>query len=483
MQTSTLNKTFSVWLFFILLILSTIACQQKPQDEATQKTVNNMDDGVVHPEWSKNAVIYEVNWRQYTPEGTAKAFESHLPRLKAMGVDILWFMPINPIGEKNRKGELGSYYSVKDYKDVNPELGTLADFQHLVEKIHTMGMYVIIDWVPNHTAWDNPLAVEHPEWYDKDSSGSFIPPLGFDWTDVIQLDYRQEGLRQYMINTLLYWVKDIGVDGFRFDVAWNIPVDFWNEVRKSFNTLEQPVFMLAEAEIAEQNKKAMNMSYGWDFHHIMNAIAKGEKEIEEDGKKKKVPANVYDIDKYLIGNYLKFPPESYLMMFTSNHDENSWNGTVYERMPDSYKTFATLTFIFPDMPLIYSGQEAGLDRRLKFFEKDLIDWKDSELTAFYTQLIQLKKNNRALWNGNFGGKLVRVSTSDDSSVFACLREKEDNKVLAVFNLTAEPVEITFKKNQRFVGSYQEALSGESLTVEADTKLGLDSWGYRVLVAM
>ena len=359
--------------------------------------------GVKHLEWTKNTIIYEVNLRQYSESGSFKEFAEQLPRLKKLGIDILWIMPIYPIGEKNRKGTMGSYYSVRDYYSVNPEHGTLNDFIELVKKIHKMGMYVILDWVPNHTSWDNKLTIDHPEWYKKDSLGNFVPPVP-DWSDVIHLDYNSEGLRKYMIEALKYWIQKTDIDGYRCDVAHMIPTDFWNEARVELDKVK-PVFMLAEAEIPEHHDEAFDMSYAWEFYHIMNEIVRGKK-------------TALDVDAYFEKTDSTYPKDAYRMYFTSNHDENSWNGTVKERLGEGAKAFTVLTFTVPGMPLIYSGQEADLNKRLEFFEKDVIEWKDHDLSDFYSVLINLKKKNKALWNGEHGGNMTRVHTSNDQAIFS-----------------------------------------------------------------
>ncbi len=335
---------------------------------------------VKHPAWSYNQTIYEVNVRQYTPSGTFKEFETQLPRLKKMGVGILWLMPINPIGVKNRKGTLGSYYSVKDYLAVNPEFGTLDDLKHLVKEIHKLGMHVIIDWVANHTAWDNALASEHPDWYTKDSLGNFVPPVP-DWHDVIDLNYSNKDLRKYMINALKYWVKECDVDGFRCDVASMVPTDFWIEARKELDKLK-PVFMLAESDAPELHQ-AFDMTYDWNVYHALNEIA--AKKTGLDSLKR-----VMKRDK------MNFPSNAFRMQFTTNHDENSWNGTAVKRLGDAFESFSAFTFVIPGMPLIYSGQEVGINRSLDFFEKDTIDFSNLKYEKFYHTLIELKKNNKAL---------------------------------------------------------------------------------------
>jgi 1,4-alpha-glucan branching enzyme len=419
---------------------------------------------VKHPDWTKNAVIYEVNIRQFTKEGTFKAFEKDLPRLKDLGIDILWVMPVQPIGLKGRKGKLGSYYSVRDYKAINPEFGKMDDFKHLVKATHQLGMKIIIDWVPNHTSLDNDLIKKHPEYYMKDSAGKFVSP--FDWTDVIRLDYKKPEMRKYMVETMLWWLTETDIDGFRCDVAHMIPVSFWDELRPQLEKIK-PIFMLAEADIPEQQQKGFDMSYDWKFHHIMNDIARGKKKATAIRKHFNWVDSVY-------------PGNSYLMQFTSNHDENSWNGSEYERLGAGAKTFAVLTATVPDMLLLYNGQEAAFNRRLKFFEKDTITWGKYSLTSFYKSLISLKKSNKALWNGAEGGKIQSVATNRDSSVFAFVREKENQKVLVILNLSARQLEAKLK-SPLLAGNYVELFTQQPKSFREKEKIALKAWEYLVYV--
>lgn len=447
-----------VWLFWCLGSLS--ACTQSTSISAKENAAVSI---VKHPEWSVHANIYEVNLRQYTPGGTFAEFENHLPRLQEMGVRILWFMPIHPIGEVNRKGRLGSYYSVKDYRAVNPEFGTLEEFKALVEKIHSLDMYVLIDWVANHTALDNPLAVQHPDWYTKDEQENFVPPVP-DWSDVIDLNYDNQELREYMIDVMKFWVQDTDIDGFRCDVAGMVPTDFWNEVRVELDRIK-PVFLLAEWETPELHEQAFDMTYSWELYRLMNSIAKGEKSAAH-------------IDAQLKKEASEYPASAYRMIFTSNHDENSWNGTVYERLGKAANTFAVLAGTLPGMPLIYSGQEAGLNKRLAFFEKDLIEWRKHDLADLYQKLLHLKTKNRALWNGEQGGAVQRIRTSNDEAVLAFVREKEGHKVLVILNLTDQEQAVTLSSAQ-LAGAYQDVFAEQPRTFEAQTSLNLQPWAYLV----
>ncbi|WP_395005417.1 alpha-amylase family glycosyl hydrolase [Undibacterium sp.] len=418
---------------------------------------------VIHPAWTKNATIYEANIRQHSKEGSFQKFEEYLPELKKMGVKVIWLMPINPIGEKNRKGTLGSYYAVRDYRGVNPEFGTPADFKKLVKSIHAQGMYVIIDWVPNHTAWDHPWAEKHPEFYEKDKDGKFVPPVA-DWADVISLDYNNQQLRKEMVEAMRFWLTEYNIDGFRCDVAAMVPTDFWNDTRKELDKTKK-VFMLAEAHEFELQEKAFDMTYGWQFKDLFNDIAKGKKSVK-------------DLDAYLNGEEKHYHPDAYRMLHITNHDLNSWEGTEFVRLGDGVEAFLVLSNIMKGMPLMYSGQEAGNNKALNFFERDPIEWKPHPFKQLYTKLFQLKKTNKALWNGVAGGEMQRIHTGADEHVFAFTREKSGNKIVAIFNLsnkaqTAEIQSALAKGKLRDINSGAKAPRGTNLKFE------LKAWEYKV----
>ncbi len=416
------------------------------------------------PDWSYSKTIYEVNTRQFTGEGTFKAFEKHLPRLKEMGVGILWLMPIHPIGEKNRKGTLGSYYSVKDYKAVNPEFGTSKEFKALVDKTHKMGMYVIIDWVANHTAWDNIWMIEHPEFYTQDSLGNYIPPVP-DWTDVADLNFDNKNLWTAMINALKFWVEEYDIDGYRCDVAGMVPIEFWIEARKGLDKIK-PVFMLAEWDTPEMHE-AFDMTYDWRTHKLMNAIAKGNKTAE-------------DMFNNLNDDKNSYPQIAFRMHFTSNHDENTWNGTVFERLGSAAETFVVFSFLIPDMPLIYTGQETGLNKRLAFFDKDEVEWKGHEFEKLYAHLIKLKNNNTALLNGERGGEIAWVNSTDKKNILAFTRAKNKDEIFAIFNFSDEEVEFELD-GESISGTYKNYFTGKVETFSTKEKFDLESWEFKVFV--
>ena len=447
---------------FLAIVITIAGCSVSGKKKELKPFVS----GVIHPEWSVNSVIYEVNIRQFTPEGTFNAFAAHLPRLKELGVDVLWLMPINPIGIKNRKEPLGSYYSVMDYKDVNPEFGNLDDFKNLVSKAHELGFHIIMDWVPNHSSWDNKLAVEHPDWYVKDSTGSFIPPIGFDWTDVIQFDWSNKELQDYMLGALKFWV-DLGVDGFRVDHPHKTPYEFWERVRTELSKIK-PVFMVAEnEEQTEFMKNGFDMSYAWELHHLMNRIAQGKDSLKS-------------LNNYYSKELSVFPQNVYRMVFLDNHDENSWNGTINSRMGEAQMVFAVFTFTTQGVPLLYNGQEVCLDKSLRFFERDTIKWDTCRLTVFYKDLIKLKKLNPALSNGEFGAKMEMIKTNKDNKVFCFSREKEGNSVLVFLNLSKKAVAIK-PALDKFNGEYTDYFANQKSTVPLADSLRLEPWGYKVLV--
>lgn len=421
---------------------------------------------ITHPEWSKNATIYEVNIRQYTPEGTFKAFEKHLPRLKNMGIDIIWLMPIHPIGEVHRKGKLGSYYSVKDFKGINPEFGTMKDFQHLVDTIHQMGMYVIIDWVGNHSAWDNSLATEHPDWYTKTRDGNFQPTPWYDWDDVIDFDYNNPDFRKYMTGALKYWVEEADIDGYRADVAGFIPVDFWENARTELDAVK-PVFMLAEWESRDLYKKSFDMTYSWTLWDKLHNVTQGK-------------SSIWPLVEYLSHDVNANPKNAYRMLFTDNHDKNSWEGNMVKNFGDGLETSMVFCGVANGMSLVYSGQEAGLDRSLAFFEKDLIDFSNLKYEKLYKTLFDLKHQNQALWNGKYGGEMIRVVNNQQEKVISFYRESNGDAVLPIFNFSGDEVTVNLN-TQYFGGSYTDLFSGQKMVIKGQSTFKLKPWDYKVLV--
>lgn len=459
-------------LFLILLIWGGCSPDANPETEPASETQTNeltpveaKAEGLLsNPEWTKDASIYEVNIRQYTPEGTFAAFAERLPELQRMGVDILWIMPVQPIGLENRKGSLGSYYAIQDYTAINPEFGSMADFQALVNKAHELGFKVILDWVANHTAWDHVWTETHKDWYNLDASGNFQAPVE-DWSDVIDLNYDKPAMRNAMIEAMQFWVKQTDIDGFRCDVANMVPLDFWESARASLNKLK-PVFMLGEMSEPSYHS-AFEMSYTWDLHHLFNEVAQGSK-------------NAYDLRNQIQADADSFPASAYRMLFTSNHDENSWQGTTTERLGEAAESFAVMSYLLPGMPLIYSGQEAGLAKRLAFFEKDPINWSAGRMRRVYQTLNELKEKEPALWQGPYGGSIELVPTSNDALMLVFIRKQGDSEVVALFNLSPAPQEVQMMGNE-IEGMYTNAFTGQNVKMLPAVIQTFEPWGYGVLV--
>lgn len=399
---------------------------------------------VTHPEWSRDAMIYEVNWRQMTPEGTIAAVEKQIPRLKELGVDILWIMPVNPISKEGRKGELGSYYASADYKVLNPELGTMDDFRHFVKTAHDNGMKVIIDWVPNHTGNDNWWLEYHPDFYKRDASGEPVHP--YEWTDVSQLDYSNPQMRRYMIDAMAHWLCDADIDGFRCDVASMVPVDFWNEARPQLEAVKPGLFMLAEASSPELQAEGFDMGYNWPLASLFKAIANnaGQYTMSDDPGKKEAVA----IDSLLASQQAEYPEDTYMMNMITNHDFNSWEGTEFQRFGNLADAMAVLTYTLPGMPLIYTGQETGLNRALEFFKKDEAPQFEprNSYFGFYQKLNALKHSQKALRAGapgTHGGHIVRYPTkSPDLYIFS--RQLDGSEVLVMTNLGSKTRKIKYQ---------------------------------------
>lgn len=423
-------------------------------------------DSARHSEdWVRYGIIYEVYTRAFSKEGNFAGVEKRLPELKKLGVTILWIMPIHPVGEANRKGTLGSPYSVQDYYGINPEFGTLDDFKRLVNSAHNVGFKIVIDLVANHTSWDSKMALEHPEWFTKDSTGNFIPPVA-DWGDVVDLNYSNMELRSYMIEMMKYWVRDVGIDGFRCDVSEMVPTDFWNEARAALDSIK-PIFMLSEGMFAEHHLKAFDATYGWNSYHTMAAIFKREK-----------PASA--LDSVLIRESLAYPKGSLRMRFSSNHDENAWDmPDVTKFGKEGAKLAAVLVNTYPGIPLLYNGQEVGNDIALGLFEKFEIDWKKGkEWTEFYTKVFSIRKNNPALAVGDY--QYVKNNHADQ--VYTFIRTNGKNTVLAAFNFSNRERTVRLELPKIFPSlTFTNALTGKKAAYKNVEKLTLPKYGYRVFV--
>jgi len=458
---------YSACLTLFGIFVGFASCDHKsPSSESSEEPVASVPSMQDHyPIWSRNANMYEVNIRQYTEEGTIAAFERHVPRLKEMGVDILWLMPIYPISSTKKKGTLGSYYAVSDFTKVNPEFGDIDDVRSLVKTIHEAGMKIILDFVPNHTGWDHVWIHEHPEFYTKNEQGEIVDPQdpatgkSWGWTDVADLNFDNSIMRETMIDNLLYWIKNEHVDGFRMDIAHGVPVSFWKEVHTALTAVKQDVFMLAEAQVpALRDNSYFQCDYGWKLHHILNDVAKGHK-----GPK--------DIEDWYTSNQSEYSA-GWHIQFTSNHDENSWAGTTEERMGDAHDALAALAYTIEGMPLVYGGQEEPLDKRLQFFEKDDIGFADYAKADWYKTMLKLKHDNEAIWNGEFGGVLEFLQV--DEQILSYKRTKNEAALYSIFNLASTPS--SFEITEDLAG-YRDVFTSQPIQLSKGTKIELEGWSY------
>lgn len=464
-------------IYFILFLLSWGfgACKAKQDDKNKQNSNNTANELLKKqaPDWFNTAIIYEANIRQMTPSGTLKEFATHLERLNQLGVNVVWLMPIYPVAKVKRKGTMGSPYAVANYKEVNPDYGTKEDLDNIIKKAHELGMKIILDFVPNHTGWDHIWIKEHPDWYVHKNDTICHPHdregKPTDWYDVADLNYDNQEMRKEMIECMKYWVKEHDIDGYRMDVAGFVPNDFWEEVRPALQSIK-PILMLSEWEDVPQHfESCFEINYGWDFHHLINDIAQGKQKAN-------------DLWKHYAKVKQTFPADATQLLFITNHDENTWNGTEFKRMGKAVYAMAALTFTFEGVPLIYAGQEVENKKQIKFFDKDLIDFPklNQNHAAFYQKLTSLKKRNKALWNGLNGGGVEKVTIEEaNGNVFAFKRIKDNEKVLCFFNMSdkALTTKLIGTENE---GEYLDVMNNKAFKITQNMTINLPAWGFQIL---
>jgi alpha-amylase len=417
-------------------------------------------------DWAHHTNIYEVNLRQYTVEGNFNAFKTHLPRLRDMGVHTLWLMPITPISQKNKKGTLGSYYACSSYTQTSTEFGTLDNFKALVQEAHQLGFKLIIDWVANHTGWDHEWTAQHPDFYTKDAAGNFVPPVE-NWEDVIKLDFNNTHMRQAMIDAMVFWVKECDIDGFRCDMAHLVPLDFWIDARTQLDA-HKKLFWLAECEEPSYHP-AFDASYTWNWMHHSAQLYKEQTSLQ-------------DLRNVLTQYQQNFPPSALRVFFTSNHDENSWNGTEYEKYGDAAKAMAVFSCTYNGIPMLYSGQEMPNYKRLKFFDKDPIEWTGQyQLQDFYSALLHLHSTHPALKASVEEGSTSFLNTDAPNFILAYLRKNGDSEVLVILNLSKEDKPLVTIKDEKLWGVFYNFFSQIERDFTEKKYFALRPWEYQIYV--
>ena len=423
-----------------------------------------------HADWSYSAVLYEMNVRQLTPEGTLRAAEEKLEFLRSMGIDAIWLMPIYPMGEEGRKGGLGSYYSIRDYMAVNSEFGNEEDLRNFIKVAHALGMRILLDWVANHTARDARWITERPaDWYERDEAG--VAKIPWDWSDTAKLNYANHDVWRGQIEAMRYWVEKFDVDGFRCDMAMLVPIEFWQEASEELHRIKHDIFMLAEAEEDNLFDRAFNMSYQWEIHHIMCDIAKGGR-------------RVWDLRNAIHNQRARYPKEAMRMSFTSNHDENSWSGSEQSRFGRALEVMTAMTFLMPStMPLIYTGQEVGYDHSFEFFDRDPIpveSYRENRTTELYRRLCALKHSETALAAAERGGEMIEIENNAKDCMMTFVREVRGSRVVAIVNLSPYTIHADFRTGI-YAGEYRNALTDERYTLADHVEADFEPWQYKILV--
>jgi len=463
---------FSLALTIVVASLFAASAAQQPTRDVSKVPAR------ATPEWVRDGVIYEIYPRAFSPEGNFNGVTAQLDRLKDLGVTILWLMPIHPIGQEKKKGTIGSPYAVRDYYGINPDYGAKADLQRLISESHRRGLKVVIDIVANHTSWDSVL-MKHPEFYKKDAKGNITYP--YDWFDIAALNYNNQELRRYMTDMLVYWLRDFDLDGFRCDVAGEVPTDFWENARTELEKIKPDIFMLAEAHKAELLVKAFDLDYSWPLHSAMTDVLQGR-------------GRASDLRAAWEQELKEWPRGALHMRFSDNHDERRAIARFGE--PGALAVSA-LVFTLDGVPMLYNGMEVGDTTESgapALFEKLPVFWpiaeRRPEFPRFYKQMIALRKGSEALRNGS----LAWLHNSAESRVLSFLRRSRNEEVLVAINFSNRPFVGTLEvgSGNNFadvtpdVGPSQppddpgfQGHSTRPKQVVGLPAISLDSWGYRI----
>jgi cyclomaltodextrinase / maltogenic alpha-amylase / neopullulanase len=426
--------------------------------------------------WERDGVIYQIFPRAFSAEGDFNGITKRLDDLKSLGVTILWLMPIHPIGQLKKKGTIGSPYAVKDYYGINPDYGTKEDFKRLISESHRRGMKVIIDIVANHTAWDSVL-MAHPDYYKHDAKGNITYP--YDWYDIAALNYNSQPLRRYMTDMLKYWIREFDLDGFRCDVAGEVPTDFWETARSELDQIKPDIMMLAEAHKAELLEQAFDLDYSWPLHSTLTEVLQGHKPATEI-------RNAWEKE------VCEWPKNSLHLRFSDNHDERRAIARFGER---GALAASALVFTLDGVPLLYNGMEVGDTTESgapALFERLPIFWsireRRPEFPRFYQQIISLRRSSNALRLG----RLEWLHNSDENRVVSYLRRATNEEALVVINMSSRPFVGTVEINAE--ANFTDVTPDVSAPLPPDAPapdraarirtvglpaVSLEAWGYRL----
>ncbi len=451
-------RNIKIFLLGIISLFVLNSCDDDDNNNAWMDVPNSE----ITPITKGNRVIYEVNVRNYSAEGNFKGLERDLPRLKDMGVDILWLMPVHPIGEEKREGSKGSSYSVKDYKSINPDYGTADDLKSLITAAHAAGMEIWLDWVANHTAWDHIWVTTHLDYYAEKNGKRPYSPEG--WTDVVQLDYNNAEMRTAMINAMKYWVQEFDIDGYRCDAATYVPLSFWREARAEVDNVKK-ITWLCEGD-NPLYMQVFDYDYAWAFNTALNNFGK-------DGN---VSGLISECNKLFSNNSYANKGR---MIYLTNHDLNAHDGTEFTRYGKNVLPLTVLSFTIYDMPLIYNGQEIGMNEMMSLFEVTPVKWDPTNkvFVNLFKRLTQLKRTQPAMEDGTNRGAL-RIYPTNNENVFVYSRIRGNNEVLVMLNFGGIPVNFKFTETVPY-GTFKNYLTGGDKNFSMQDGVVLLENGYAV----
>ena len=463
---------------FLWLLMAAALVASSFSSASAQQPAKDVSKFAARParDWVRDGVIYEIYPRDFSQDGDFKGITKQLDRLKELGVTILWLMPIHPIGQEKKKGTIGSPYAVRDYYAINPDYGTKSDLKQLISEAHQRGMKLIIDIVANHTSWDS-VMMKHPDWYQHDANGRISHP--HDWYDVAKLNYDNPRLREYMTDMLKYWIREFDLDGFRCDVAEDVPTDFWEKARVELDRIKPDIFMLAEGHKPDLEVKAFELDYSWPLHSALTNVLQGR-------------SGASDLRDAWQEEFKEWPRRALHLRFSDNHDERRAIARLGE--PGALAASAMM-FTLDGVPLIYNGMEVGDTTESgapALFEKLPIFWsiaeRRPEFPRFYKQIISLRNASAALRRGS----LEWLHNSDEARIVTYARLTDDEKILVAINFSNRPFfgsvevaggqafkDVTPDISQPLPPDAPAPDRPASVRTNALPALSIDAWGYRI----